>query len=159
MKPNHPSLTAHEAAMMRAAHQIFDNPKVFEDQIALKIVNTQGDSEVHLEKRKYKTRLHSYLRAMSTPPGSEIIFDYVITPSSQNFFRRLVFGLLARRLARVGEPWVGFFDPDLLIMDLKTLGFTQVEDFGPEKINAKFFNDRTDRLMVGNFGHIMKAQL
>jgi len=29
----------------------------------------------------------------------------------------------------------------------------------PEEINARYFNDRTDKLMVGNFGHLMKAQL
>lgn len=64
VKQNRPSLTAYKVAIMRAAHQILDNPKVFEDPIALKIVGTQGDSEIHSEKRKFKTRLHSYLRAI-----------------------------------------------------------------------------------------------
>jgi len=284
MKQNSPSLTAYKVAMMRAAHQILDNPKVFEDPIALSIVGTIGDSEIHSEKRKFKTRLHSRLRAIvvarsrfvedelsaaikrdvrqyvilgagldtfayrnpyssiglrvfevdypatqewkrqqlnaakisipetltfapidfesqsladqlreagfktdepsffswlgvvmyltretmkatmeyissSTPSGSGIVFDYMIPPSSQDFLRRLVFRLLARRIARVEEPWVSFFDPNSLIMDLKTIGFTQVEDIGPEEINARFFKDRIDKLMVGNFGHMMKAQL
>jgi methyltransferase (TIGR00027 family) len=284
MKPNSPSQTAYSVAMMRAAHQILDYPKVFEDPIALKIVGTQGDSEIHSEKRKFKTRLHSHLRAIavarsrfaedelsvwitrgirqyvilgagldtfayrnpyssnglrvfevdypatqewkrrqlnaakiaipetltfapidfgsqsladqlqkagfrtdkpsffswlgvtmyltretmmatmeyissSTPSGSGIVFDYVIPPSSQNFLRRLIFCLLARRVAGVGEPWVNFFEPNSLIMNLKTIGFTQAEDIGPEEINARFFNDRTDKLMVGNFGHLMKAQI
>jgi len=48
---------------MRAAHQILDNPKVFDDPIALKIVGVQGDSEIQLEKGKFKTRIHSYIRA------------------------------------------------------------------------------------------------
>jgi O-methyltransferase involved in polyketide biosynthesis len=64
VKQNRPSLTAYKVAIMRAAHQILDNPKVFEDPIALKIVGTHGDSEIHSEKRKVKTRLHSYLRAI-----------------------------------------------------------------------------------------------
>jgi len=38
MKKNSHSLTAHKVAMMRAAHQILDNPKIFEDPIALKII-------------------------------------------------------------------------------------------------------------------------
>jgi methyltransferase (TIGR00027 family) len=284
MKQNSPSLTAYKAAMMRAAHQILDNPKVFEDPIALRIVGTQGDCEIYSEERKFKTRLHSYLRAIvvarskfaedelsvaikrgvrqyvilgagldtfayrnpyssvglrvfevddpatqewkrqqlnaaeipipetlifapidfesqsladqlrkagfrtdepsffswlgvtmyltretmmatmeyissSTPSGSGIIFDYLIPPSSQNSLRRLVFRLLAQRLAGDGEPWVNFLDPNSLIMDLKTIGFTQAEDIGPEEINARFFKDRADKLMVGNFGHLMKAQL
>jgi hypothetical protein len=44
-------------------------------------------------------------------------------------------------------------------MDLQTIGFTKAEDIGPEEINARFFNDRADKLMVGNFGHLMKAQI
>jgi methyltransferase (TIGR00027 family) len=282
MKQNSPSLTAYKVAMMRAAHQILDNPRVFEDPLALRIVGIQGDSEIHSKKRKFKRRLHSYLRAItvarsrfvedelsvaiergvrqyvilgagldtfayrnpystnglrvfevdypatqewkrqqlnaanipipetltfapidfenqaladqlreagfrtdkpaffswlgvtmylthetimatleyissSTSSGSEIVFDYLIQPSTQNFLRRLIFRLLARRLTRVGEPWVSFFDPNSLIMDLKTIGFTQAVDIGPEIINERFFKDRADKLKVGKFGHFMKA--
>jgi len=67
--------------------------------------------------------------------------------------------LTAQRVAGVGEPWVSFLDPGALIMDLKAIGFTQAEDIGPEEINARFFKARADKLMVGNFGHLMKAQL
>jgi methyltransferase (TIGR00027 family) len=284
MKQNRPSLTAYKVAIMRAAHQILDNPKVFEDPIALKIVGTQGDSEIHSEKPKFKSRLHSYLRAIVvarsrftedelyaaikrgvhqyvilgagfdtfayrnshssidlkifevdypatqewkrqqlnaakipipenlnfapvdfenqlladelrkagfrtdepsffswlgvtmyltretvmktiehissfTSSGSGIVFDYIVPPSTQNFLRRLVFRLLARRMSRVGEPWVCFLDPDSLITDLKAIGFKQAVDIAPEEINARFFNGRADQLMVGNFGHLMKAQI
>jgi methyltransferase (TIGR00027 family) len=284
MKQNSPSLTANKVAMMRAAHQILDNPKVFEDPIALSIIGTQVVSEIRSEKRKFKTRLHSYLRAIvvarsrfvedelsmavkrglrqyvilgagldtfayrnpysdtglrvfevdypatqewkrqqlntgnvsipksltfvpidfenqslrdrlqevgfktdepsffswfgvtmylnkktvmstmkyitsSTPSGSGIIFDYAVPPSSQNFIRRFVFRLLAHRMAVIGEPWQTFFDPQQLAMELKDIGFTQVEDIGPEDINARFFNDRTDKLKVGSFGHLMKAKI
>jgi methyltransferase (TIGR00027 family) len=284
MKQNGHSLTAHKVAMMRAAHQIFDNPKIFDDPIALSIVGTQSASEIYAEKRKYKTRLHSYLRAIvvarskfvedelpdaikhgihqyvilgagldtfayrnpysaselkifevdysatqdwkcqqlntakiplpetltfvpidfesqslagqlreagfrtdepsffswlgvtmyltretmmktmkyissSTPPSSRIVFDYTIVPASQNFLRRLVFYSLARKLAKIGEPWKSFYDPKSLIMDLKSIGFTQAEDISPEKINEQFFKNRSDKLRVGNFGHLMKAQI
>ena len=95
----------------------------------------------------------------STPSGSEIVFDYVITPRSQNSLRRLIFHLLSNRVRRAGEPWKSFFYPSSLEMDLKAVGFTRVEDFGPEKINALFFKNRADKLMVGSFGHLMKAQV
>ncbi len=284
MKQNRSSLTASKVAMMRAAHQILDNPKVFEDPIALSIIGTQGVSEIHSESRKFKTRLHSYLRAIvvarsrfvedelsmaikrgirqyvilgagldtfayrnpystsdlrvfevdypatqdwkqqqlsatnvaipesltfvpidfesqsledrlqevgfrtdepslfswlgvtmylnkktvmstmkyitsSTPTGSEIIFDYAVPPSSQNFIRRFGFRLLAHKMAVIGEPWQTFFDPQQLAMELKNIGFTQVEDLGPKDINDKFFNDRADKLKVGSFGHLMKAKI
>ncbi len=285
MKQNHPSLTAYKVAIMRAAHQIIDNPTVFEDQIALKIIGTHGDYEIQEKKRKFKTKLHSYLRAIvvarskfvedelsaaikrgirqyvilgagldtfayrnphfsvglkiyevdypatqvwklrqlntaripipenlnfvpvdfenqslseqlqkagfrtdetsffswlgvtmyltretvmeiikyiasSVPSGSGIVFDYMIPPSSQKILPRLIFRLLAGSIARrTGEPWVCFLDPHSLITELRAIGFTHIEDIGPEKINALFFNDRADNLMVGNFGHLMKAQL
>lgn len=284
MKQDSPSLTAYKVAMMRAAHQILDNPNVFEDPIALPIVGNQGVSEIYSEKRKFKTGLQCYLRAIvvarsrfveeelsiafnrgvrqymilgagldtfayrnpysanglrvfevdypatqkwkrqqlnaakipipetltfapidferqtladplreagfrtdepsffswlgvtmylnreaimatleyissSTPPGSGIVFDYMIPPSSQKFLRRLVYRLLAHRLAGFGETWQSFFDPNSLVMDLKAIGFTQVEDMGPEEINQQFFNNRPDKLRVGNLGHLMKAQV
>ena len=284
MKQGRPSLSAHKVALMRAAHQLLDDPKVFDDPMALRILGNPGDLDIQLEERKFKTRLYSYLRAIvvarsrfvedelsvaiergirqyvilgagldtfayrnphsfsglkifevdypatqewkrrqlhaekipipenltfvpfdhenqlltdplakagfrtdepsffswlgvtmyltriavmktmefissSTPLGSGIVFDYVVPPSSQNFLPRLVFRLLARRLSRMGESWICFLDPDLLMTDLKNFGFTQVEDMGPEEINARFFKDRADRLMVGHFGHLMKAQL
>ncbi|MCF6248737.1 MAG: class I SAM-dependent methyltransferase [Desulfobacula sp.] len=284
MKQNCPSLTAKKVAVMRAAHQILDSPKIFEDPIALSIIGTQGVSKIHSEKRKFKTRLHSYLRAIvvarsrfvedalsvaikqgirqyvilgagldtfayrnphsdtglrifeidypatqewkrqqlnagnvsipesltfvpvdfenqslrdrlqetgfktdepsffswlgvtmylnketvmstmkyitsSTPSGSLIIFDYTVPPSSQNFIRRFVFRLLARKMAAIGEPWQTFFVPQQLAIELKNIGFTQVEDIDPGNINYRFFNDRTDNLKVGNFGHLMKAKV
>lgn len=284
MEQNKHSLTAHKVAIMRAAHQILDEPKVFEDPIALQIIGSQGDSEIRSEMRKFKTRLQSYLRAIavarsrlvedelsahikqgvrqyvilgagldtfayrhpyssiglkvfeidypatqewkrrrldaenilipetlnfvpidfesqsladqlqkagfktdepsffswlgvtmyitretmmrtmefissSTPPGSSIMFDYTIEPSSQPFIRRLAFGLLARKLAKIGEPWISFYDTESLIMDLKSINFAQVEDMSPEQINDRYFNNRPDKLMVGNFGHLMKARV
>lgn len=284
MKQNHPSLTAYKVAMMRAAHQVLDDPKVFDDPMALSIVGTQGESVVFSERRKFKKRLSVYLRAivvarsrfvedelsqavtrgirqyvilgagldtfayrnpyadcglkvfevdypatqawkrrqlseakisipdcltfapmdferqtlaeglresgfrmdepsffswlgvtmylsretvMATlkyissdmPSGSGIVFDYIIPPSSQSFMRRLVFNLLAHRMAMVGEPWHSFFEPDSLIRDLKGIGFTQIENIGPAEINERFFRNRADKLMVGGFGRLMKAQL
>ncbi len=44
-------------------------------------------------------------------------------------------------------------------MELKNIGFTKVEDIRPEKINARFFGARKDKLMVGKFGHLMKADI
>lgn len=269
---------------MRAAHQILDDPKVFEDPMALRIVGGQGDSEIHSETWKFRTSVHRYLRASvvarsrfvedelsaaiqhgvrqyvilgagldtfayrnphssiglrvlevdypatqewkrqhlkaasilipdtltfvpvdfesqslasrleeagfrtdepsffswlgvtmyltreammstmeyissSTPAGSGIVFDYVVRPSSEDVVRRLAFRFLARRLASVGEPWVNLLEPDSLAMDLKGIGFKEVEDIGPEAVNARFFRDRTDKLRVGRFGHLVKARL
>lgn len=64
MKQNWPSLTAYRVAMLRAAHQILDNPRVFEDPMALRIVGPEGDSEIHSDPQRFETRLRRYLRAI-----------------------------------------------------------------------------------------------
>ncbi|RWU04238.1 SAM-dependent methyltransferase [Pseudodesulfovibrio sp. S3] len=282
MKQDTPSLTAYRVALMRAAHQIYDNPTVFEDPVALAIIGPHGAAELRSKKRQLRTRLHSNLRAIvvarsrlaedalseavkcgvrqyvilgagldtfayrnpysalglnifevdhpdtqewkikqlkaaaisipenltftpvdfakqslagplqksgfdtnqptffswlgvtmylpaasmlktlqyiasSTPSGSEVIFDYIIPPSSQGILRRVVFSLLSKKVGRAGEPWISFYDPDALKTELKALGFTQLTDFGPEELNSLFFKDRKDALRIGSFGHVMKA--
>ena len=97
--------------------------------------------------------------ASSTPSGSMIVFDYVIPPSSLSPARQLVFQALAQRVAAIEEPWQTFFDPHSLVTELRTMGFEQAEDIGPEELNRRFFNNRADKLSVGSLAHLMKAQL
>jgi methyltransferase (TIGR00027 family) len=44
MDEGQPSSTARRAAMLRAAHQVLDSPKVLDDPIALQIIGTEGES-------------------------------------------------------------------------------------------------------------------
>lgn len=41
-----PSRTAHRVALRRAAHQVWDNPRVFDDPVALKIIGRAGQSQL-----------------------------------------------------------------------------------------------------------------
>jgi methyltransferase (TIGR00027 family) len=282
MSQDRPSKTAYYVAMIRAAHQILDNPIVFEDPMALKIVGPEGVSKIRSAMRKFEARPARYLRAfivarsvfveqqlsiaiergvrqyvilgagldtfayrnpyssfnlrifeldfpatqawkrrrlnaakipipqcltfapidfeteplagrlgqvgfrtdkpaffswlgvtmylsretvMDTiksiascvPTGSEIVFDYVVAPSSMSFLERLALVILTDRMAQEGEPWHGFFEPDSLANDLRAIGFEHIEDIGPEEVNKRFFNDRSDSLRAGSFGHLMKA--
>ncbi len=50
-----PSLTANSVAMMRAAHQLFDDPIIFKDPIALSIIGPQAVSNIYSKKRAFKT--------------------------------------------------------------------------------------------------------
>lgn len=97
--------------------------------------------------------------AAAAAPGSEIVFDYIVRPSSQNFIKRLVFHRIFRAFARIGEPLVGFFDPDRLKLDLESAGYTLIEDLGQDRINERFFKNRKDKLGVGSFNHFLKAGL
>jgi methyltransferase (TIGR00027 family) len=284
MNQGHPSQTAYYVAMIRAAHQVLDDPIVFDDLMALKIVGPEGVSRIHSGRREFELKPSRHLRAfvvarsrfveqelsiaiergvrqyvilgagldtfayrnpysscdlrifeldfpttqawkrqrlnaakipipecltfapidfetgaladrlgevgfrtdepalfswlgvtmylsretvMDTmksiasciPTGSEVIFDYVVLPSSLSFFRRLALSIFTRRMAEVGEPWRGFFERDSLANDLRAIGFKHVEDLWPEEINTRFFDNRSDGLRVGSFGHLIKAGL
>ncbi len=64
MIPNRPSATAQRVAMQRAAHQLLDDPKVFDDPMALGIIGKESASALQANPRQFEvTRLSPYLRA------------------------------------------------------------------------------------------------
>ena len=95
----------------------------------------------------------------SLPAGSEIVFDYSILPSMLNESQRSAHESRASRVAAIGEPWITYFDPSSLASELRGMGFKQVEDFGPEEANSRYFKDRTDSLRISGSGRLMKARL
>jgi methyltransferase (TIGR00027 family) len=44
MKPNHPSPSAAEVAIYRAAHQVLDDPRIFDDPLAMRVISTDAAS-------------------------------------------------------------------------------------------------------------------
>jgi O-methyltransferase involved in polyketide biosynthesis len=95
----------------------------------------------------------------SAPAGSGVVFDYMISPSLLTPAQRSRFDALARRVESAGEPWKAFFGPEMLLRDLRAMGFRYVEDKGPEEINAMYFKNRKDGLRVGTLSHLMNAQV
>jgi methyltransferase (TIGR00027 family) len=64
MKETRPSATAQRVAMRRAAHQLLDDPKVFDDPIALRIIGKESASALQSDAPQSEaTRLSTYLRA------------------------------------------------------------------------------------------------
>jgi methyltransferase (TIGR00027 family) len=282
MEPNRPSLTAHRVAMLRAAHQILDDPRVFDDPIALRIVGEQSSSGISSAPDQYRTPIATYLRAflvarskyaedslaeaikrgvrqyvilgagldtfayrnpypsgtlrvfevdhpctqawkrerldaehismpqslcfvpvdfekealegqllkagvrtdepsffswlgvtmylpadavmatmrsiaLSAARGSEIVFDYALSPSALGPGDLSDYRAMAARVAALGEPWRSAFDPDLLSADLRAMGLTPAEDLGPDELNARFFKERTDALRVGGRARLIKV--
>lgn len=282
MNSDRQSKTAYYVAMMRAAHQILDDPIVFEDPLALQIIGAEGAAKIRSQRRELQTRPSRYLRAFvvarskfaeqelsvsierglcqyvilgagldtfayrnphassdlkvfeldypatqdwkrrlldaakipipqcltfapidfetetlkdrleqvgfrndepaffswlgvtmyltpetvmntiksvasSTSAGTQIVFDYIVSPSSLSFLRRLVLDKLTNRMAAREESWQGFFDPLSLPESLRAAGFDHIEDSGPEQINKRFFKNRPDNLKAGPFAHMIKA--
>ncbi|HPI92002.1 MAG TPA: class I SAM-dependent methyltransferase [Deltaproteobacteria bacterium] len=93
------------------------------------------------------------------PAGSAIVFDYTVSPSLLSQKAREAFDRLAHRVATAGEPFRTFFDPADLADELRSMGFTQIEDLGPDELNARYFQGRTDDLRVRGFTRIMHARV
>lgn len=93
------------------------------------------------------------------PRGSAVVFDYGLAPHLLNPDERRVFEAIARRVAAAGEPWRATFEPDTLMADLRALGFTQVEDLSPQRLNEMYFEHRDDGLRVGRLAHVMRADV
>ena len=54
----------HYAASQRAAHQILDNPKIFEDPFALRIIGAEAESKLRLNLAQFQNLLARHVRAL-----------------------------------------------------------------------------------------------
>jgi methyltransferase (TIGR00027 family) len=97
--------------------------------------------------------------AASLPTGSAVVFDYAVAPELLEPRVAKVYAAIARSVAALGEPFRSGFDPAALAADLAGMGFSRVEDLGPEDLNARYFRDRPDGLRVGGFTRLAHAVL
>ena len=90
--------------------------------------------------------------------GSGVVFDFAVDPALLNPGQRMALGALSKRVAASGEPFQLFFDPAKLQEELKSMGFHRTELLQGKELNARYFHDRADGLLVrGGLGHLMAA--
>ena len=97
--------------------------------------------------------------ASSIAPESEIVFDFLLPSSSLSEQQKRSREASAKRVAALGEPWLTFLEPPSLAGELERMGFANIEVFGPEEANQRYFEDRTDDLYVRGSNHLMKARV
>ena len=93
------------------------------------------------------------------PAGSAVVFDYAVSPASLDPLQRAAFDALATRVARAGEPFRLFLEPDELGATLTGLGFHAIEDLDAAAIDRRYFSDRADGLRVGGLAHLVSARV
>lgn len=93
------------------------------------------------------------------PPGSGVVFDYTIPRESMSEAERQAFDALAERVARAGEPFRLFFDPEQLDVELRALGFTAIEDIDGVAIRARWFGETNKDRPNGRSGHLLCARI
>jgi methyltransferase (TIGR00027 family) len=92
------------------------------------------------------------------PAGGGVVFDFAVDPALLNTGQRQALDALSQRVAAAGEPFQLFFDPAKLQDELMGLGFSHTEFLQGKELNARYFKDRQDGLLVrGGLGHLMGA--
>lgn len=95
----------------------------------------------------------------SLAPGSEIVFSYSIPSDMLTSAQRQARAAGAQRVAAIGEPWISYYDPAGLAADLGELGFSDLQDLGPDEANQRYFEQRMDGLRVSGSGRLMTARV
>jgi O-methyltransferase involved in polyketide biosynthesis len=95
----------------------------------------------------------------SLAPGSELVFDYVLSETLLDEESRRIVAVGKETRAARGEPWLSLFEPVNLAAQVKRQGFTQVWSFGAEEANLRYFAGRTDGLRIPKAEGVMKARV
>lgn len=75
------------------------------------------------------------------PRGSGVVFDYAIPRESMGEAERRAFDALAERVARAGEPFRLFFEPEQLAAELRGLGFAKIEELDSAEIRHRWLGE------------------
>jgi methyltransferase (TIGR00027 family) len=107
----------------------------------------------------YLTRdaFHATLETIASVHGAEVVFDY--SEPIQNYAPAARDNLAAvvKRVAALGEPWLSDFDPLALMIDLRALGFEEIEDLDLRAISRRYFGP-TGGLDSGTGPHLIRAR-
>jgi methyltransferase (TIGR00027 family) len=88
--------------------------------------------------------------------GAEVVFDYVNPAASMTPAREAEHQALVSRVAALGETIKSHFDTHALRAELTSLGFRDLDDFGPAQIAERFFPERA-KPSPRSGGHIVHA--
>ena len=107
----------------------------------------------------YLTRdaIHRTLRTIAAVPGAEVVFDYAEPEDRMAPAQRARAAALAARVAAAGEPLVSRLDPAGLAVELRALGFGEVEDLGPTDLAVRWFGRRREDVGPGGGAHVVRA--
>ncbi len=83
-----------------------------------------------------------------TAKGGGVVFDYMRPLESLPLFERFVLSFMARRVARVGEPFRTRLEPPAMHAHVERAGLRVVEDLDRNAVNARYFAARSDGLRV-----------
>lgn len=86
------------------------------------------------------------------PPPTAVTFDFAISPKLLGPRARIAFEMLSARVAAAGEPFKLFFTPQELEAELLGAGFQIVQMVGADDLNVRYFQGRSDGLVLSSPG-------
>ena len=93
------------------------------------------------------------------PAGSQVVFDFAPPSDAISSPERASREQLASRVARLGEPWINYYDPGALTAELRASGYSSAQALGSEEMNARYFTDRKDGFRMVGSGRMMTAKV
>jgi O-methyltransferase involved in polyketide biosynthesis len=81
-------------------------------------------------------------------PKNTVVFDYLAPREALSASEGMEFDVLSEEGEREGEPFRGFFLPEALMAGLKRIGFQQIERPTNDQLNACYFRNRLDALLL-----------
>ncbi len=91
--------------------------------------------------------------------GTEIVFDYSVSPRLLSPGERRGREAVVARAAAKGEPWLSDFDPAALAAKLAAMGFARIRDWSGPELNARYLAGRRDDLRKSGVTRIAAAAI
>jgi O-methyltransferase involved in polyketide biosynthesis len=90
-------------------------------------------------------------------PGSELVLEFIAPASALIPEDGALVNALAAGTARVGEPWLSYFDQAEMEAILRRAGFSSVAHFGPEEAHERYLRGRTDGSRLPGYFRMAKG--
>jgi methyltransferase (TIGR00027 family) len=97
--------------------------------------------------------------AATTAPGSELVFQFVVPPTTLARDEAALVTAFAKRNGAAGEPWLSYFEPAEMERHLLRAGFDGVVHFGREEATERYLRGRGDGLCMPAYFHMIKASI
>jgi methyltransferase (TIGR00027 family) len=91
--------------------------------------------------------------------GSQVVFDFTPPPPALPAEERRAHEALAARVAMLGEPWIGYFEPGPLAAEMRRIGYAAAQPLAAAELNARYFAGRADGFRLHGSARVMSARV
>ena len=111
---------------------------------------------IYLSKEAIRETLATVARGAR---GSEVVFDFSAPLEAMGAAERRLHSRRAALVARAGEPWVSYFEPEALASGLRAAGYGTALALGARALNERYFSGRSDGFGLSGSGWMMAARV